>query len=117
MEERGVSGREEESQTKISFFICSLFARPKPICSFLLLAQKKRTKEKGSHKSFLGLPFLMLPTQYNSLVLLAQTVLLTNSMRFATLKMSIFLQKRFEGFARLTAIRVSYATKVLSLLK
>jgi hypothetical protein len=36
-------------------------------CSFLLLAQKKRTKEKGSLKSFLGLPFCRLPTQYNSL--------------------------------------------------
>jgi hypothetical protein len=33
----------------------------------LLLAQKKRTKEKGSLKSFLGLPFCRLPTQYNSL--------------------------------------------------
>jgi hypothetical protein len=36
------------------------------ICSFLLLAQKKGTKEKGSLKSFLGLPFLRLPTHYNS---------------------------------------------------
>jgi hypothetical protein len=53
------------------------FACPKPYCSFafgelaevtlfimsllsvrsvLLFAQKKRTKEKGSHKSFLGFP-------------------------------------------------------------
>jgi len=87
------------------------FARPNQQCSFLLLAQKKRTKEKGSHKSFLGFPFLMLPTQYNSLVLLAQTVLLTNSLRFATLKMSIFFQKRFEGIPRLTAIRVACAPK------
>jgi hypothetical protein len=37
------------------------------VCSFLLLAQKKQTKEKGSLKSFLGLPFCRLPTQYNSL--------------------------------------------------
>jgi hypothetical protein len=31
-------------------------------CSFLLLAQKKETKEKGSLKSFLGLTFYRLPT-------------------------------------------------------
>jgi len=30
-------------------------------CSFLLLVQKKRTKEKGSLKSFLGLTFYRLP--------------------------------------------------------
>jgi hypothetical protein len=42
------------------------FVRPKIICSFLLLAQKKGTKEKGSLKSFLGLTFLRLPTHYNS---------------------------------------------------
>jgi hypothetical protein len=39
---------------------------PNPIRSFLLLAQKKRTKEKGSLKSFLGLTFWRQPTQYNS---------------------------------------------------
>jgi len=79
--------------------------------SVLLFAQKKRTKEKGSRKSFLGLPFFRLPTQYNSLVSLAQTVLLTYILPFATSKMAIFLQKRFEGVARLTAIRVAYASK------
>jgi len=42
------------------------FCLPRFICSFLLLAQKKRTKEKGSLKSFLGLTFYRLPTHYNS---------------------------------------------------
>ena len=42
------------------------FCLPRLICSFLLLAQKKRTKEKGSLKSFLGLTFYRLPTHYNS---------------------------------------------------
>jgi len=36
------------------------------IRSFLLHAQKKWTKEKGSLKSFLGLTFFRLPTHYNS---------------------------------------------------
>jgi hypothetical protein len=76
-----------------------------------LLAQKKRTKEKGSHKSFWGLPFYRLPTQYNSLIPFAQTVLLTIILPFATSKMLIYLPKRFEGIVRLTAIRVSNATK------
>jgi hypothetical protein len=44
----------------------SSFVRLKNICSFLLLAQKKGTKEKGSLKSFLGLTFYRLPTHYNS---------------------------------------------------
>jgi hypothetical protein len=59
------------------YFLC---LDTKFICSFLLLAQKKRTKEKGSLKSFLGLTFWRLPTQYNSLSAfrrIAQTVLLT----------------------------------------
>ena len=86
--------------------LCSFFTRPNPICSFLLLAQKKRTKEKGSHKSFLGLSFYRLPTHYNSFALLTQTVMLTYILRFATSKMLIFFQKRFEGIVRLTAIRV-----------
>ncbi len=50
--------------------------------SVLLLAQKKRTKEKGSLKSFLGLTFCRLPTQYNSSPAhrrAPQTVLLTYS--------------------------------------
>jgi len=34
--------------------------------SFLLLAQKKRNKEKGSHRSFSGDPFFQLHTHYNS---------------------------------------------------
>ena len=58
----------------------SVFARPKIVCSFLLLAQKKWTKEKGSLKSFLGLTFFRLPTHYNSLSAnwrIAQTVMLT----------------------------------------
>jgi hypothetical protein len=42
------------------------FVRPKIMCSFLLLAQKKGTKEKGSLKSFLGLTFYRLPSHYNS---------------------------------------------------
>jgi hypothetical protein len=78
-----------------------------------LLAQKKRTKEKGSRKSFLGLPFFRLPTQYNSLVSLAQTVLLTYILPFATSKMAIFIQKRFEGVSRLTAIGVACPPKEL----
>jgi hypothetical protein len=85
--------------------------------SVLLLAQKKRTKEKGSHKSFLGLSFFRLPTHYNSFALLSQTVMLTYILPFATSKMLISFQKRFEGFARLTAIRVTNPPKVLSLLK
>jgi hypothetical protein len=109
-----------------------VFARPKSICSFafgelavaalslmsllsvrsvLLLAQKKRTKEKGSRKSFLGLPFFRLPTHYNSFALLTQTVMLTYILPFATSKMLISFQKRFEGMARLTAIRVAYPPK------
>jgi len=81
-------------------------------CSFLLLAQKKRTKEKGSLKSFLGLTFCQLPTQYNSSSPRLrseppQTVLLTGAIRFAANKMAIFIQKRFEGTSRLTAILVS----------
>jgi hypothetical protein len=92
-------------------------------CSFLLLAQKKRTKEKGSLKSFLGFPFCRLPTQYNSLSTyrrIAQTVLLTflpcrlaaslnlptgqilNARPyFAASKISLFFQKRFGGITRL----------------
>jgi hypothetical protein len=70
-----------------------------------LLAQKKRTKEKGSLKSFLGLTFCCLPTQYNSPSLRSgQTVLLTGAIPFAANKMSIFFQKRFKGIFRLTAI-------------
>jgi hypothetical protein len=75
--------------------------------SFLLLAQKKRTKEKGSLKSFLGLTFYRLPTQYNSSSAkwrTPQTVLLTYSQRFAANKMLLFFQKRFGGIARLAAI-------------
>jgi hypothetical protein len=89
------------------------FACPKYPCSFLLLAQKKRTKEKGSHKSFLGLSFFRLPTHYNSFALLTQTVMLTYILPFATSKMLISFQKRFEGMARLTAIRVAYPPKVV----
>jgi hypothetical protein len=51
-----------------------------------LLAQKKRTKEKGSLKSFLGLTFCRLPTQYNSLASLAQTVLLTEGHSLSNLQ-------------------------------
>jgi len=72
-----------------------------------LLAQKKRTKEKGSLKSFLGLTFYRLPTHYNSLPRIlgvAQTVMLTYAFHFATSKMLIYFQKRFGGIARLTAI-------------
>ena len=56
----------------ISLFIS--FVRPKKHRSFLLLAQKKRTKEKGSLKSFLGVIFSRLPTQYNSLSALRRIV-------------------------------------------
>jgi hypothetical protein len=41
---------------------------------------RERSEQKGSLKSFLGLPFCRLPTQYNSLSAyrrIAQTVLLT----------------------------------------
>jgi hypothetical protein len=37
---------------------------------------------------------------------IAQTVMLTEGQRFAALKMLLFFQKRFNGIARLTAIRV-----------
>jgi hypothetical protein len=58
----------------------SCYDPPNHFCSFLLLAQKKRTKEKGSLKSFLGLTFFQLPKHYNSLSRfsgIAQTVMLT----------------------------------------
>ena len=77
--------------------------------SVLLLAQKKRTKEKGSLKSFLGLTFYRLPTHYNSLhriLGVAQTVMLTYALHLATSKMLIYFQKRFDGIDRLTAIWV-----------
>jgi len=66
-----------------------------------LHAQKKVTKEKGSRKSFLGLSFCQQPTHYNSLVSLAQTVMLTYVLRFADVKMPLFFQKKFEGASRL----------------
>jgi hypothetical protein len=94
---------------------------------FFLFSEKERTKEKGSLKSFLGLTFCRLPTQYNSLHIAslcsAQTVLLTSlpcrlaaslnlptgqilnaRPSFAASKMSLFFQKRFGGIARLAAI-------------
>jgi hypothetical protein len=76
-----------------------------------LLAQKKRTKEKGSLKSFLGLTFYRLPTHYNSLSRLggiAQTVMLSWAIRFATSKMLIFFQKISDGIDRLTATWVKF---------
>jgi len=45
---------------------CKKRLRVELIRSFLLHAQKKRTKEKGSLKSFLSLTFFRLPTHYNS---------------------------------------------------
>jgi hypothetical protein len=48
---------------------------------FLLLAQKKVTKEKGSLRVFLGLTFFRLPTHYNSFATLTQTVMLTYTQR------------------------------------
>jgi len=53
-----------------------------------LLAQKKRTKEKGSLKSFLGLTSYRLPTH------------------FTISKMLIYFQKRFDGIYSLMAIWV-----------
>jgi hypothetical protein len=79
-----------------------------------LLAQKKRTKEKGSLKSFFCLAFYRLPMHYNSFALLTQTVMLTLSLRFASSKMLIYFQKRFDGIYRLTAIwvRISINKKI-----
>jgi len=87
---------------------------------------REQSEQKGSLKSFLGLPFRRLPTQYNSLSAyrrIAQTVLLTSlpcrlaaslnlptgqilnaRPSFAASKMSLFFQKRFGGITRLTAI-------------
>ena len=82
-----------------SFFVHFLLAQSS--CSFLLLPQKKRTKEKGSRKSFLGLPFYRLPTHYNSFAMLTQTVMLTYILPFATSKMLIFSKKDLKAFLAL----------------
>jgi len=70
----------------------------KSYCSFLLLAQKKRTKEKGSLKSFLGFNILSTAHAIQLVVphcVTPQTVLLTGATRFAANKMQIFFKKRF----------------------
>ena len=51
---QGINSRASRQRTYIVSF------------SFLLLAQKKRNKEKGSHRSFSGEPFFQLHTHYNS---------------------------------------------------
>jgi hypothetical protein len=48
---------------------------------FLFLDKKKVTKEKSMLQIILGLLFFVLPTQYNSVASLPQTVLLTTAPR------------------------------------
>ena len=70
-------------------------------------------QRKGQPEIIFGLSIFNVAHAIQLARFTAQTVLLTNSLRFATLKMSIFFQKRFEGIPRLTAIRVAYPPKVL----
>jgi len=49
--------------------------------TFFFLDKKKVTKEKSRLQRILGLLFFALPTQYNSVAALLQTVLLTTSLR------------------------------------
>ena len=101
--------------------MCILVAGPNRgfhiLCSFLLHAQKKVTKEKGSHKSFSGLSFWQLSTHYNSLTGFAQTVMLTNTNRFTAVKMLILFQKRFEGIVHLRAILLLFSLNELHVLQ
>ena len=65
-------------------------------CHFLCLEPKKVTKENSRLQIILGLLFFRLPTQYNSLVALAQTVLLTAGPR-SKLQNSRFFPKFSEA--------------------
>ncbi|MFA5818125.1 MAG: hypothetical protein WC854_02465 [Bacteroidales bacterium] len=61
------------------FFVHFLIAKNQYY--FLCLETKKATKENSRLQIILGLLFFSLPTQYNSLASLAQTVLLTSGPR------------------------------------
>jgi hypothetical protein len=65
-------------------------------CHFLCLETKKVTKESSRLQIILGRLFFSLPTQYNSLVSLAQTVLLTAGLR-SKLQNSRFIPKLSEA--------------------
>jgi hypothetical protein len=57
--------------------IMFIFLLAQRACYFLCLDTKKVTKERSRLQIILGLLFFSLPTQYNSLISFAQTVLLT----------------------------------------
>jgi hypothetical protein len=59
------------------YFSAAWFLLVQRACYFLCLETKKVTKENSRLQIILGLLFFDLPTQYNSLIPFAQTVLLT----------------------------------------
>src|SRR5664280_2277856 len=89
-------------------FICSFFARPNLICSFLLFvtnvylfifcSPKKRTK-KGRPQIFFGIPIFSAAHALQLVVLRPpQTVMLTKILHFAASKMLICFQKDLTAF-------------------